>query len=94
MIELTEQQAQALEDPEGVPPRVLDPRTKETFVLLRVVDARTLEGKATGLLVNSVISSLVLVTVYADTVAQVLGSLSPSLPQKFDDCLKTGLQLP
>ncbi len=36
MIELTEQQLQALENPEVTPPRVLNPRTKETFVLLRV----------------------------------------------------------
>lgn len=36
MIELTEQQVQALEIPEATPPRVLNPRTKETFVLLRV----------------------------------------------------------
>ena len=36
MIELTEQQAQALEQPDAIPPRVVNPRTKETFVLLRV----------------------------------------------------------
>ena len=36
MIELTEQQVQALENPEATPPRVVNPRTKETFVLLRV----------------------------------------------------------
>jgi hypothetical protein len=36
MIELTQQQARALEAPEAVPPRVVNPRTKETFVLLRV----------------------------------------------------------
>ena len=36
MIELTEQQAQALEQPESTPPRVVNARTKETFVLLRV----------------------------------------------------------
>jgi hypothetical protein len=36
MVELTEQQAQALEHPEVVPPRVVNPRTKETFVLLPV----------------------------------------------------------
>ena len=36
MIELTEQQMQALETPETAPPRVVNPRTKETFVLLRV----------------------------------------------------------
>lgn len=36
MIELTEQQMQAMEDPQVTPPRVVNPRTKETFVLLRV----------------------------------------------------------
>ena len=36
MIELTEQQAEALEHAEAAPPRVVNPRTKETFVLLRV----------------------------------------------------------
>jgi len=36
MIELTEQQIQSLENPTSTPPRVLNPRTKETFVLLRV----------------------------------------------------------
>ncbi|HEY7311651.1 MAG TPA: hypothetical protein VH643_19965 [Gemmataceae bacterium] len=36
MIELTEQQIQALENPEATPPRLVNPRTKEMFVLLRV----------------------------------------------------------
>jgi hypothetical protein len=36
MIELTEQQAQELEQPDSAPPRVVNPRTRETFVLLRV----------------------------------------------------------
>jgi len=58
------------------------------------IDVSTPEGQATGLLVDSVVSSLVLDTVYTDTVAQVRGSLSPSLRQKFDDCLKKGLGLP
>jgi hypothetical protein len=34
MIELTEQQLQALDQPDVTPPRVVNPRTKETFVLL------------------------------------------------------------
>jgi hypothetical protein len=34
MIELTEQQLQALEHSDSTPPRVLNPRTQETFVLL------------------------------------------------------------
>src|SRR6516165_8871053 len=57
------------------------------------IDISTPEGKATGLLIDSVVSSLVLDTVYADTIAQVLGSLSPTLLRKFDDCLKVGLGL-
>jgi mRNA interferase MazF len=58
------------------------------------IDVSTPEGKATGLRQDSVVSGLVLVTVYNDTVAQVLGSLSPTLLQKLDDCLKVGLGLP
>ena len=57
------------------------------------IDVGTPDGKATGLLLDSVVSSLVLDTVYTDTVAQRLGSLSPRLLQKFDDCLKVGLGL-
>jgi len=36
MIELTDQQVQALENSEATPPRLVNPWTKETFVLLRV----------------------------------------------------------
>jgi hypothetical protein len=36
MIELTEQQMQALETANGNAPRVMNPRTKETFVLVPV----------------------------------------------------------
>jgi hypothetical protein len=43
MIELTEQQVQALENPESTPPRVLNPRTKETFVLLRLDEYERLQ---------------------------------------------------
>ena len=58
------------------------------------IDVSTPEGKSTGLLLNSVVSSLVLDTVYTDTVAQALGRLSPSLLQRLDGCLKAGLGLP
>jgi hypothetical protein len=34
VIELTEQQVQALENSDSSPPRLLNPRTNETFVLL------------------------------------------------------------
>ena len=43
MIELTEQQVQALQQPGAVPPRMLNPRTKETFVLLRVEEFQRLK---------------------------------------------------
>ena len=36
MIELTERQVQAMETTEDTPPRLVNPQTKETFVLLRV----------------------------------------------------------
>lgn len=36
MIELTEQQVQALEHSESTPPRIVNPRTQQTFVLLRL----------------------------------------------------------
>jgi mRNA-degrading endonuclease toxin of MazEF toxin-antitoxin module len=58
------------------------------------IDTTTAEGRATGLVRDSVVSCLVLVTVYADTVAQVLGTLSPSMRQRLNDCLKTALGLP
>src|SRR5688500_816498 len=45
------------------------------------IDVSTSEGKATGLVRDSVVSCLVLVTVYVDTVAQVLGTLSPTMKQ-------------
>ena len=43
MIELTEQQIQALENPEATPPQVVNPRTKETFVLLRADEYKRLK---------------------------------------------------
>lgn len=36
MIELTVQQMQALEQPGSTPPRVVNPRTQQTFVLVPV----------------------------------------------------------
>jgi hypothetical protein len=37
MIELTEQQVQALETPEVIPPRVVNPWTGEAFVVLESI---------------------------------------------------------
>ena len=58
------------------------------------IDTSTPEGRAAGLVHDSVVSCLVLVTVYADAVATVLGTLSPTLTQKLDVCLKVALGLP
>lgn len=58
------------------------------------IDMSTPEGILTGLVMDSVVTSLVLDTVYRDTVDLVLGRLSPTLLQKLDDCLKAALGLP
>jgi mRNA-degrading endonuclease toxin of MazEF toxin-antitoxin module len=58
------------------------------------IDVSTPEGKATGLIRDSVVSCLVLTTVYRDSVAQVMGSLSAALLQKLNDSLKAALALP
>jgi mRNA-degrading endonuclease toxin of MazEF toxin-antitoxin module len=58
------------------------------------IDTSTPEGRTTGLARDSVVSCLVLTTVYADAVARVLGSLSPTMKQKLNDCLKVALGLP
>jgi mRNA interferase MazF len=58
------------------------------------IDVGTPEGRATGLIGNSVVSCLALATVYADAIAQTLGSLSPAMVQQLDSCLKVALGLP
>lgn len=58
------------------------------------IDTTTPEGRATGLVRDSVVSCLAIVTVYADAVDQVLGTLSPAMKQKLDECLKAALGLP
>jgi hypothetical protein len=44
VIELTERQVQALQAPEGMPPRVMNPWTKEPFVLLRMEEYERLKA--------------------------------------------------
>ena len=58
------------------------------------IDSTTSEGKAAGLARDSVVSCLVLVTIYQDTVSQRLGTLSPAMKRKLDDCLKAALGMP
>jgi mRNA-degrading endonuclease toxin of MazEF toxin-antitoxin module len=58
------------------------------------IDASTPEGQATGLIRDSVVSCLLLATVDTGTVAKVLGTLSPTMKQQLDSCLKAALGLP
>jgi mRNA interferase MazF len=58
------------------------------------IDVKTPEGKASGLIHDSVVSCLLVATVDADKVAQMLGSLSAAMKQKLNDCLKAGLGIP
>lgn len=45
MIELTEQQVQALQQLDVTPPRVVNPHTQEAFVLLRVDEYERLKDE-------------------------------------------------
>jgi mRNA-degrading endonuclease toxin of MazEF toxin-antitoxin module len=58
------------------------------------IDASTPEGQATGVLQDSVVSCLLMATIKADLVAQVIGVLSDALKQKLNTCLKAALELP
>lgn len=44
MIELTDQQLRAMETPESTPPRLVNPRTNEMFVLLRADEYERLKA--------------------------------------------------
>jgi hypothetical protein len=46
MIELTNEQVHALESPGVTPPRLVNPRTREAFVLLRVDEYERLKDDA------------------------------------------------
>ena len=58
------------------------------------IDTSTPEGKATGLIQGSVVSCLLIATIKADLVDQVIGALSGPLKQKLNTCLMAALELP
>ena len=58
------------------------------------IDASTPEGQATGVLQDSVVSCLLMATIRADLVDQVIGILSPAMKQKLNNCLRAALELP
>jgi mRNA interferase MazF len=57
------------------------------------IDASSPDGIATGLVRDSVVSCLILMTIYVDTIARGLGTLSPRMVEKLDECLKSALGL-
>src|SRR5437660_10562145 len=57
----------------------LAPADDPAFVF---IDIGTLEGKATGLDQNSLVSGLFLATVFGDRIDRVIGKLSPGMMQK------------
>jgi mRNA interferase MazF len=58
------------------------------------IDANTAEGQATGVVQDSVVSCLLMATIKADRVDQVIGALSDTMMQKLNSCLKAALALP
>jgi mRNA-degrading endonuclease toxin of MazEF toxin-antitoxin module len=52
------------------------------------IDVSTVDGRATGLIHNSVVSCLLLATIDRDRVDLVLGTLSAAMNNGLNDCLK------
>jgi mRNA interferase MazF len=58
------------------------------------IDIATVEGKKSGLRLNSVVNCVNLFTVEQTKVLRILGTLPASLMQQIDHCLKVSLGLP
>src|ERR1051325_9621659 len=58
------------------------------------IDASAADGKATGVLQDSVLSCVLMATIKSDRVDRVIGVLSDPLKQKLSACLKAALELP
>jgi mRNA interferase MazF len=58
------------------------------------IDLSTPDGRATGLVSDSLVSCVLLASVSAELVNPVIGRLSPALVRQLDDCLKAALGLP
>jgi mRNA interferase MazF len=59
-----------------------------------LIEVATSEGRATGLVQDSLVTCLHLVTMSEDRTGRGIGKLSPGLLQKLDACLKAALGLP
>jgi mRNA-degrading endonuclease toxin of MazEF toxin-antitoxin module len=60
----------------------------------RLIDVSTPDGRATGLVQNSLVTCLFLVTMTEDRVGKVIGRLPPVMLQRLDACLKVVMDLP
>jgi mRNA interferase MazF len=58
------------------------------------IDASTPEGQATGVVHDSVVSCLLLATIKAELVDQVIGALSQAMKKQLNDCLRAALEVP
>ena len=58
-----------------------------------LIEVATAEGQATGLVQDSVVTCLHLVTMTEDRSGKLVGTLSAGLLQKIDNCLKAALGL-
>jgi mRNA-degrading endonuclease toxin of MazEF toxin-antitoxin module len=68
--------------------------TMATDAACLFIDVSTAEGQATGLKRNSVVSCLVLATIDRDRVDQLLGTLSATMSNGLNDCLRAALDIP
>ena len=59
-----------------------------------LIDVSTPEGQATGLNQDSVVTCLFLATMAEDRIDPVIGTLSATMMQRIDECLKTAIALP
>jgi mRNA-degrading endonuclease toxin of MazEF toxin-antitoxin module len=57
------------------------------------ISSTSSEGATAGLVRDSVVSCLILYTVYADSIERVIGSLTNDMREQLDKCLKVALDL-
>jgi mRNA interferase MazF len=58
-----------------------------------LIDIKTPDGKASGLMVNSVVKCGKLFTIHQDLIRKNIGYLSPALMLQINDCLKAALEV-
>ena len=59
-----------------------------------LIEVATVEGQQSGLLSDSAVSFLNLATIHQSVITRTIGTLSPALMARAEDCLRTALGLP